>query len=428
MPVRVRSRGPGFTSAHLWDEYGQDQSCSDFQYRRTAGGAAPASGWSEVMTDYPSKGSTFHAKRRRGEFVMSPMMHSYEKRESFGQSAVTLTSVAPTCTSPLRYAKYYETGALFGYMHGAYVPSQMLTLLDSGAMLRLQTEVRTRALAERGRLGANLIESFAEMDQVWHMLRNPLENIRHFSRDFVATRKSKSGLVRRGVNKHGDWAELGAAEWLRYRYGIRPLMEDIKAAFRVARTAYSNKPETVRTRASGALFASDIQSSVLVLGVLTVNFDQLNAHRYDYRVTYVDQITRSPWRDLGLTPENLLVLPWELTRMSFVADWFVNIGDVLYANVPRVNLVSKGGCGTYVDDRTVTFAPTRTACTSAYTLSGSATDMLRWSKRTKERRLLGLQDSGLVIKADFRLDHFNRAADALALMLQQLGSLAFYSK
>lgn len=424
MPLRFRTTGMIGLNTPAWVEMGQDQSCSDFALRQTSAGFGANCYRVKSIGDWPSKASTFRAMVKEGRIIMSPMTITEELKESKGNTYLVLDSVAPTCGSPVRYAKYTESGKLFAYMHGAYLGSQMLTLLDQGATARLQKQVTTRALAERGRFGANLIESLAEMDQVWSMLHRPLENILQYSRTFDKRRR-KGSKVRRGVNRAGDFAQFANSEWLRYRYGIRPLLDDLNSVWGLLARAYGQEPILYRTKSHGSISRPDVQKSSLSLGVLTVQFEQRNVHSFSVRVTLVDRLKRTPFKDLGFTLKNLIGLPWELTRLSFVADWFVNIGDVIYANVPDVDLEYMGGVCTTLDTRDATFVPTGTSCTSAYKLSGQVADSKHWVYSVKDRTKVLPSNSDVVVMSDFRLDHFTRAADAFALFMQQMRQIAF---
>jgi hypothetical protein len=113
--------------------------------------------------------------------------------------------------------------------------------------------------------------------------------------------------------------------------------------------------------------------------------------------------------------------------MSFVADWFANIGDLIYANIPRPNVSAMGGSWFVVDRKTVVVAPKQLTYTdSGYALQGSLGDYYREVVTSKVRHpKIEISDSGLVIKSDFRFDNWNRCADAAALLKQSLHRLIF---
>jgi hypothetical protein len=58
------------------------------------------------------------------------------------------------------------------------------------------------------------------------------------------------------------------------------------------------------------------------------------------------------------------------------------------------------------------------------TVTGSVSDSCSVT-HTELRRELPGYETELVIKGDFRLNHFNRAVDLIAIIMQQLGSVSF---
>jgi hypothetical protein len=106
-------------------------------------------------------------------------------------------------------------------------------------------------------------------------------------------------------------------------------------------------------------------------------------------------------------------------------DWIANIGDLIYANVPRVDLRPLGGGLTGVEYKRRSLLVTKTASASAsYTTEGTVGGDFSKEKTYKYRT--AREDFGsLVLRDDFRLLTWKRAADSIALISQQLGRIKF---
>jgi hypothetical protein len=288
----------------------------------------------------------------------------------------------------------------------------------------MEEEVWTSVMANRGRAKANFLESLAELDKTFDMIIHPLMNLSNYIRTF---RPRKKGKVRRRPRRDGrDTLVFSSSEWLRFRYGISPLISDVRAAMATLKESYNSAvPKTIRSTARLSAEQQSSLDSYVLFDVVRIDYRQTDRHRFDVKALWIDKVVPSPWRDLGFTLPNLVGLPWELTRLSFVVDWIANIGDLIYANVPRVDLRPLGGGLTGVEYKRRSLLVTKTASASAsYTTEGTVGGDFSKEKTYKYRT--AREDFGsLVLRDDFRLLTWKRAADSIALISQQLGRIKF---
>lgn len=138
------------------------------------------------------------------------------------------------------------------------------------------------------------------------------------------SRKQRSVL---GSNTRNDW--------LAYRYGWLPLLGEVKNAAEFAADQLTSQPTTRRFMST--VKASDVKtqgtmSQDIFLG--TTGWDPTSLYFTEATGEARAWITvrllgNQSVRTLSQLNMNPLTLAWELLPYSFVADWFVNVGDFL---------------------------------------------------------------------------------------------------
>jgi hypothetical protein len=167
-------------------------------------------------------------------------------------------------------------------------------------------------------------------------------------------------------------------------------------------------------------------NGTLLLSPWSFTFTRTNTESLFCKGQWWDEYRADAFNYLGLTFQNAIGVAWELTKFSFVYDWFGNVGDLIYANLPRVNTNPLGGGVTFVQQLTLSVACTgfTNIDPANWTLTGGYGDSPVITERTVTRRRR--TDSGrLVINSDFRLDNYIRAADAMSLVIQRLATIGF---
>jgi hypothetical protein len=159
------------------------------------------------------------------------------------------------------------------------------------------------------------------------------QTVRMFSDSVVRLAKALRTL-RRGDPKSALKALLPnnprgvASDWLMFQYGIKPLVNGIDG---IAKTLAENKPIVFDITASATVKVPEFEKEVLgSLGYVvcpgSVRVSGEVTVKYKSRVQV--QPSAIPFfKELGFG--NLPLLAWELIPFSFVADWFVPIGQFL---------------------------------------------------------------------------------------------------
>lgn len=367
----------------------------------------------------------YRQARKAGFLPTNPLRISEEDYHIIGTSDITLTTVADTCSSPAIKHITHDYGSCFAKELAPLTPPAKGDTLTSQEMASLLDEIWTRCQAERQKGSANLVESLAEVDKTFKMVGTPLENVVTFLKNFRANGKRLKSYKKVRADSL-EMIRFVSTEWLRFRYGIMPLVNDVRAGMKALKKDYQPEPRIFTAREKGtAEVSSTLSGRITYTGLLYVDWIRDSYHRYDVRAGIHDKYTANAWNDLGLTFHNVIGVAWELTHYSFVVDWFVNIGDLIYANIPRVGVTQVGQFLTSKSTIVNKWSPVSTVLTSsAYTISGAYTDQI-YMLDSQILRRNGGNGTSLVVKSNFRFDVFNRCADAAALTEQLLRSIHF---
>ena len=156
------------------------------------------------------------------------------------------------------------------------------------------------------------------------MLTNPFGRLNQALRKIHL--KYREGVLLHGAHRS---YEIARSLWLSYRYGIMPLVADIEAIIKARR--FTDKP--VRATARGKV-EQKVENTVTTFAgpyywgdtyTDTVYERTLYKARAGVLHEFVDNFQHAFSAGLSNIPEAI----YELTRLSFVVDWGVNLGDYI---------------------------------------------------------------------------------------------------
>lgn len=190
-------------------------------------------------------------------------------------------------------------------------------------------ELITRTLAESKAAQFDLLTSIAETPETIKMVIDIIRSIRN---PLKAVARHKKALKRRKTHAIDKATET----WLMYRYGIVPamltaadLMEALSDEYRKYQTSRGKDTEV-----------HDEYSEPLNVGFGAFGFssevaemaDLVIQNRSKRSVVIKNCFDTNSWqRRYGVSPA---ITAWEMIPMSFVVDWFVQVGDTIAAMHP----------------------------------------------------------------------------------------------
>jgi hypothetical protein len=215
-------------------------------------------------------------------------------------------------------------------------------------------------------------ENLGEIRETTKMLLNPLESLRKFfwdngERNLRDLKKLLRIAGRRGRGlKHlsKDTLRTASDTWLELRYGMYPLMKSVQDLIELANNQYATLLNTIYSvrstkekshvwnGAPAATLDRGHASNLITSTISPWMSDYIGCHAsVQYRVTSDQSLPDV----LGVTPRFWPELAWELTRLSFVVDWWYDVGTWLgsFRFTPNVEIL--GNTVSTKVNRTVSF-------------------------------------------------------------------------
>lgn len=354
----------------------------------------------------------FFELRKKG-FVFMNSVNAVRQVATHGNlGTLHFVGKTPTCGGPVRYQElnyenygadpYYASVKSIPLVDGSLPP--LIDLISQGEVGDMIAEVSTSVQSERGKSSFNLWEDLAELDKSLALLHDSFKT----GRGIILSAKNRKRV------KHASDA------WLMWRYGIRPIIQDVAGILeglkaKTGHRRFTSRGQMSRTRYSNKVYPySDAN--------LTGDVYEFVSDEVVVRGMSIDEADVESSFFLGLGFKNLITLPWELVKFSFVLDWFVNVGDVIGAMAPALGFKQMGSCITVKRHRSIAFgvggfsSKTTSPWNCTMLPSGSYRyDNFSWNRSP------GLPSATLKVKEDFRLTNLTRALDAYTLLMQAFG-------
>lgn len=215
----------------------------------------------------------------------------------------------------------------------------------------IQVSVVTSAIASANNGYWDALTEFGELHETIAFVRDSLKRL--LSMSLHLHNQLRSGI--RTLRVYDDLPKRFGKEareaWLQYRYALSPLaysVSDIKEVLkawldRIYRTEWANKA---------------IRVSVPTIDGMTPSVTEIDTY---HKCTIKDRYDASTFATKlnALLTINPFVTAYELTRLSFVLDWFVNVGDFIAARTAVVLYSDRKVCySRKLPNTVITYSPT----------------------------------------------------------------------
>ncbi|UUW21430.1 MAG: maturation protein [Sanya fiers-like virus 56] len=385
-----------------------------------------------VAGNYPETSRTwsntpnFRALRAAGTPLPDQAMsYSYFKRMPSSCVQTMLWPGPPPFTSSISW-----TGP--AHVPTAYVtPSSLITSLENQVKFDLISRAKGHQFnapifaAEAKKTSTMVYERAVHLtEMVRNLRRGRLDRFIEAMHDSVSKPSRRKAASWRDRLKT-DPTNAASNVWLEATYGWVPFISEVQAATNTLMDVVDKPVNRVATVTAGRTSAGSIEGGEGVLYAFASGYYRIFAKPIGlYRVS-----ARGSWRfspgskDLpgkfGLL--NPLEVAWELVPFSFVADWFLPIGDYLSALDAPYRFTHVGGSVGLKIEEDITYVPTRWTPT--------VTQSVRMYNQSRSVRVSRTPLTGAPVPALTSLSWspqlgVSRVISSISLLRQQLNRLA----
>jgi hypothetical protein len=252
------------------------------------------------------------------------------KNEIYSSSATVVC--LPVYNRNYGWCHYEMSGQIGGHAVAAVLGKTLAVnplLTEKGNLSKFAL---TRAYAKVNEPEIAGLVYLGELRETISMLRRPLSGLRkglmHMTKRALRKPNGKRKTLKHAVDALSD-------TWLEYRYGLMPLVyqADEVAKYLAERMLKSKK---VRYARGGVKLEEKTEHRIktairkATVYVDVTDYDEVGAYA---TVGYVLPAQKEA-QILGFVGTEILPTAWELTTLSFVADWFANLGSFISAIQP----------------------------------------------------------------------------------------------
>lgn len=402
--TRIRSRDLGTTTAkQSWYSNDSSLSCKEtkwsFQASRSNSRTLVNK---EEIHDFLGAPKGYH----KGDFKITSVMR---KKMTCYATPIEASLKEPACSNGTRILKLKGTYT-FPYAFSPADGFPVHPTFSQNDINRLCRNALARAKASDVGLG----ESLGEYKETVRAFRKPLHGLRSL---LSASLFSRKGSLR----KLRDASSL----WLEFRYGWAPLVgtinDLIKKRHNITDGAIyeSFAKERVTLQSTNSIYSRIKNSGTYLKAEGTVQTVTTKRGVVYYRVRDANELTRVRY---GMAPIwSVPALAWEFTRLSFVVDWWFNVGNFIQWMTPAPYIEILGYTYSEKISKSSQSLLTGIGLSSGVqeTASGAAfEELLSYRREVVEPAIIGLPDFSSEFKSVLH------AVDSLGLIIQSLPNRA----
>jgi len=243
-------------------------------------------------------------------------------------------------------------GGFFGdYIHQPIIDFEQLNQLDAiPALKQAQLEAYSDANGPDLPGAVWLAEGKETVEWLKDIAMGVLKHTRKFKSALKQAKKAAKKTKKGKTTKSLTDDSFIAGQWLQYRYAIMPLMLQIKEIMDILEA----KQGELKTTTGRVKTKKNVNTQTLIRtfgsSIIKTTIKEDLEMRGNCKL-YPSAVKQE--FDWGVKPYDLLIAYWNVVRLSFVIDWFLNVGTLLSAYRP-------GDANVRYQSSTVVYKYTRT--------------------------------------------------------------------
>ncbi len=283
----------------------------------------------------------------KGVIVKLPGGTVHKKATEYRRFSWEFVVLSPAVANGYGVSEYFSGAPITKERHGHPDLQYLLWTFDPtfrvGPEVEMKNEAATKALNKLADQKINLGENLATFGQTLAMFMSRVDflkaalNLGRQTKDWRQFLK----LSTLDLREKGPLSKA-ASTYLEYIYGLKPLVDDVYTAHKLLKN-HAEAP--LLLKATGKAQRTAVKALDFTLPNSSVTKNSVTS---DSKLTctvwaYVDP----EWKGIRALQQfglvNPLALAWELVPYSFVVDWFLPVGPVLYALTAPMGLVFVDG-------------------------------------------------------------------------------------
>lgn len=193
----------------------------------------------------------------------------------------------------------------------------------------LQQEAVNKSYAKIMKSDLDVGEMVAELKETVEGLINPLKGLRTLIKQYNSLKKTSD------LKRLADLADAGSSTWLEWRYGIRPLIQSIQDIIESVNSQTREFNGKMRKRRGQTSVKQSLRKVSFSTSAGHVTFSgEMIISTKKWCTASAAYTLPSPLtveERYGLDILSLPGIAWERVPLSFVVDWFLNVGQWLDA-------------------------------------------------------------------------------------------------
>lgn len=322
--------------------------------------------------------------------IMSPMSLVKESRTSAGEMSLTLGRWTGSDSYRTEMVGDFASSGFESSIRSLFTDADLtndLARMNEVAYAKTVAKVNTSPLCTG--------EFLNDLGKTVEMLKRPFGTSARLISKIALTRAKH--LKKSGVNV----AEATANAWLENNYGVQPILLDIGniieevgafsarnwVGFRVART----EERLERSSSKEFSFGQATDPKWVRTGTATCSHTVRTCGGMIYSVepsTNLEDVVRI----LGLRPMDVPATIYEIIPLSFVLDWFTNVGTWLSAVTPNPGITRQRAWVTTISERTISvdrcvfsYSELQSANPNVYVTASAGMNLPTWKRMEVSR-------------------------------------------